>query len=68
MVSVSTLSEIKTKLKIYEVEIPKNKTNPNELINLKQVNDSNKNDNAVEINEINTASLEFLSPLALKIE
>ena len=68
MVSVSTFSEIKTKLKIYEVEIPKNKTNPNELINLKEVNDSNKNDNAVEINEINTASLEFLSPLALKIE
>ena len=67
MVSVSS-SEISTKLKMYEIEIPKNKTNPNELINLKLVNDNKENDIALEINEINTASLEFLSPLALNIE
>ena len=67
IVSVSS-SEISTKLKMYEIEIPKNKTNPNELINLKLVNDNKENDIALEINEINTASLEFLSPLALNIE
>lgn len=67
MCSVS-FSGINTRLKMYELVIPKKSTVPSELINLKLVNDSIKNENAVEIKEINTASLEFFSPLALKIE
>ena len=68
MASVSSSSGINTKLRMYELVIPKNRTSPSELINLKPVNDSNKNEIALEINEINTASLEFFPPQALKIE
>ncbi len=68
MISVSSFSEINTRLKMYEVEIPRNKIKPSELINLKLVNDRSKNDIALEINEISTASLEFFPPFALKIE
>lgn len=64
MCSVS-LSGINTRLKMYELVISKKNTVSCELINLKLVNDSIKNENAVEIKEINTASLEFFSPLAL---
>ena len=53
---------------IYEITIPKNKINDNELINLKLVKDSAKNENEVVIQEINIASLEFLPPETLKIE
>ena len=67
MCSVS-FAGINTRLNMYELVIPKNKTCPSELINLKLVNDSNKNDNAVEIKEINTAILEFLPPPSLNIE
>src|SRR5574344_2500878 len=64
----SSEGDIKSKLKIYEVKIPKNKVSPSELINLKLVKLSKKNENTVEIQEISTASLDFLLPLALKIE
>src|SRR5574344_1223056 len=67
MLSVS-FEDINNKLKMYEVTIPKNITEDSELINLKLVIDSNKNDNALELQEINTASFESLQPLALKIE
>ena len=53
---------------MYEVVIPINKVKPNVLINLKLVNDNNKNDNAVDNIEINTASFDFLAPFNLKIE
>jgi len=67
MFSVSSFGDIKSKLKIYELVIPKNKIKPSELINLKLVNDNSKNENAVEMQEINIASLEFLVPLSLNI-
>ena len=53
---------------MYEVVIPINKVKPNVLINLKLVNDNNKNDNAVDNIEINTASFDFFAPFNLKIE
>lgn len=68
MASVSSLSEINTRLRMYELVIPKNRTSPSELINLKLVNERSKNEIALEINEINTASFEFFPPPALKIE
>lgn len=68
MVSVSSAGDINNKLQIYEVVIPKNSTTPNELISLKTVNESNKKESAVELQEINTASLDFLPPLNLNIE
>ena len=61
-------SGIKTKLKIYEVKSPTDKITPNELINLKLVKESNKNENTLVAQERNTAEVEFLTPLALKIE
>src|SRR5574344_173714 len=68
MCSLSSFEDIKNKLKIYELKRPINNTEPNELINLKLVIDSNKNENTLEMQEINTASLELLLPLALNIE
>ena len=59
---------IKTKLKIYEVKSPTDKITPNELINLKLVKASNRNENTLVAQERNTAEVEFLTPLALKIE
>ena len=59
---------IKTKLKIYEVKSPTDKITPNELINLKLVKASNKNENTLVVQERNTAEVEFLTPLALKTE
>lgn len=55
-------------LKIYEVASPIDITSPIELINLKLVNDSSIKDIKLIINEINTASLEFLPPLDINIE
>jgi hypothetical protein len=69
MCSISSFSpDIRSKLKIYEASIPKNSVSPSELINLKLVKESKKNEKTVEIQEISTASLDFLPPLALKIE
>ena len=59
---------IKTKLKIYEVKSPTDNITPNELINLKLVKANNKNENTLVAQERNTAEVEFLTPLALKIE
>ena len=61
-------SGIKTKLKIYEVKSPTDNIIPNELINLKLVKESNKNENTLVAQERNTAEVEFLTPLALKTE
>lgn len=44
------------------------KTLPIELINVKLVRESKKNENTVEIHEMRTAFFEFASPLALNIE
>ena len=65
---VSISAENNTELKIYEVASPIAITNPIELINLKLVNDNNIKDIKLVINEINTASLEVLPPLAINIE
>ena len=54
--------------KIYEIEIPRNNINDKELISLKLVNDSAKNENDVVIQEINIASSDLLSPPTLNIE
>lgn len=59
---------IKTKLKIYEVKSPTDNITPNELINLKLVKESSKNENTLVAQERNTAEVEFLTPLALKTE
>ena len=59
---------IKTKLKIYEVKSPIDSITPNELINLKLVKASNKNENTLVAQERNIAEVEFLTPLALKTE
>lgn len=65
---VSVSCEKNEELKMYEVASPIDITNPIELISLKLVNDSNINDIKLDINEINTASFEFLPPLAIKME
>ncbi len=52
-------SEIKNKLKIYEVVSPTDSIKPSELINLKLVIDSNKNENTVVAQEISTAQFDF---------
>lgn len=64
------LFDISKMLKIYELKSPTHNMNPNELINLKLVIESNKNEKALVAQEINTADLELLSalPLNLKIE
>lgn len=59
---------IKTKLKIYEVKSPTDNITPNELINLKLVKASNKNEKTLVAQERTTAPFEFLTPLALKTE
>ena len=59
---------IKTKLKIYEVKSPTDNITPSELINLKLVKASNKNEKALVAQERTTAPFEFLTPLALKTE
>lgn len=55
-------------LKIYELKIPTESTNPNELISLNPVIASNVNENTLVIQDINTASLTHFEPLNLKIE
>lgn len=62
--------DISNILKIYELKRPTHNTNPSELINLKLVIESKKNENTLVAQEINTAALEFeeLEPLNLKIE
>lgn len=65
---VSVSSANNSELKMYEAAIPTEITKPIELINLKLVNDSNINDIKLVINEINTASLEVLPPLAINME
>jgi len=69
MLSIASgqFSDIKSKLKIYEVKSPKNSINPNELTNLKLVIDSKKNENMLVVQDINTASLEFFTPLNLNM-
>ena len=59
---------IKTKLKIYEIKSPTDNITPNELINLKLVKASNKNENTLVAQERNTAEVEFFTPLDLKTE
>ena len=60
--------DIKRKLKIYEVKSPIDIINPNELINLKEVIESKKNDKKLVIQETKTALSEFFTPLNLNIE
>lgn len=57
-----------TKLKIYELISPIESISPIELINLNPVNANNKNENTLVAQERNTASVDFLTPLALKTE
>ena len=59
---------IKTKLKIYEVKSPTESIMPSELINLKLVQANSENENTLVAQERDTASIEFLTPLALKTE
>ena len=59
---------IKTKLKIYEVKSPTANISPSELTNLKLVQASKANENTLVAQERDTASVEFLTPLALKTE
>ena len=59
---------IKTKLKIYEVKSPTESIMPSELINLKLVQANSANENTLVAQERDTASIEFLTPLALKTE
>lgn len=67
IVSNQSLSISKT-LKIYELKSPKLNVKPIELTTLNPVNDNIKNENTVVIQEINTASFEYLEPLNLNIE
>ena len=60
--------DIRTMLKIYELKSPIASTKPSELINAKLVSANSPKENTVVIQEISTASLEFLEPLNLKIE
>lgn len=53
---------------MYEAVIPQNSVNPSELMTLKPVKDNSKNEKAVEANDINTASFDFLPPPILKME
>ena len=56
------------RLNMYEVVIPINKVIPRELITLKLVKESSKNDSAVDAADIKTASFDFSLLLSLKIE
>ena len=62
--------DISKTLKIYELKSPTQRMNPSELINLKLVIESKKNENTLVAHEISTAEPEFelLEPLNLKIE
>lgn len=62
--------DISSRLKIYELKSPVQSIKPKELINLKLVIDSKKNENTLVAHEISTADFEFeeLEPLNLKIE
>ena len=53
---------------MYEAVIPTNKVIPRELITLKLVKESSKNDNAVDAADIKTASFDFSLLLSRKIE
>ena len=69
----SAVVDIKSTLRIYELTSPKASTNPSELINLKLVIESKKNENTLVAQEISTADsvldrCVFLEPLNLKIE
>lgn len=64
-------ADMRSKLKIYELTSPSVSTSPRELINLKLVIDSSKNENTLVAQEINTAAfdaVEFFAPLNLKTE
>ena len=62
--------DISKRLKIYELKSPTHSINPSELINLKLVIESKKNENTLVAQEMSTAAFEFeeLEPLNLKIE
>lgn len=53
------VSGIKTRLRMYELVSPSERMNPSELINLKLVMASKKNENTVVAQEINTAQFDF---------
>lgn len=46
---------------MYETDIPAKSVMPSELMSLKLVKESSKNENAVESADINTASFDFIS-------
>lgn len=52
-------SGIKTRLRMYELVSPSERMNPSELINLKLVMESRKNENTVVAHEISTAQFDF---------
>ena len=56
---LSDVGDIKTRLNIYELVSPRDKTKPRELINLKLVIDNIRNENTVVAQEINTAQFDF---------
>lgn len=62
--------DISKTLKIYELKSPTQRIKPSELINLKLVIESKKNENTLVAQDINTAAFEFelLEPLKRKIE
>lgn len=57
--AVSDGCGIKTRLRMYELTSPRDNITPKELISLKPVIDSNKNENTVVAQEINTAQFDF---------
>ena len=65
---ILSVSSNSTQLEIYEAIIPTDNINPNVLISLKPANIKRKNENTVDVQADNTAILEFLPPLDLKIE
>ena len=65
---ILSISSNSTQLEIYEAIIPTDNINPNVLISLKPANIKRKNENTVDAQADNTAILEFLPPLDLKIE
>ena len=67
-VSSAGLSDIKRRLKIYELKTPTASTKPRDEISLKLVIESIAKENTVVAQEMSTASLVFLMPDALNIE
>ena len=65
---ILSVSSNSTQLAIYEAEIPTDKSIPSELISLKLVKESSKNENTVDKHAANTAISDCLPPLDLKIE